>query len=108
VSDLPLPKPVMNPKKHSKIQVDEDHGLWGFFKDKKLLMRPEDEHAHGRAWTVEELRKKSWEDLHRLYWVCVKERNRLKTSDRERERIKAGYGGAESKDRDETVRDDAT
>lgn len=58
----------------------------------------------GRAWTVPELRKRTWEDLHSLWWVCVKERNRLATEKIERARHEAGYGDEENKTRDETVR----
>lgn len=57
----------------------------------------------GRAWEVQELREKSWEDLHCLWWVCVKERNRIATSNLERKRLKAGYGDYEALERDRTV-----
>ncbi|MCJ1341351.1 54S ribosomal protein L4 mitochondrial [Bachmanniomyces sp. S44760] len=104
MSKEPLPQPVLDPAKRSKIQVDPNHGLWGFFKDKKALSTPEEDYAHGRPWSVEELRQKSWEDLHSLWWVCVKERNRLATDKYERERLKAGHGDYEAGERDKAVR----
>lgn len=60
---------------------------------------PDEDAEHGRPWTVEELRGKSWEDLHCLYWLCAKERNRIATESYERKRIEAGYGEAEARKR---------
>lgn len=101
MSDIPLPKPRdFKPK----VAVDENHGLWGFFPESgKALWSPKETEEHGRAWTVEELRKKSWEDLHSLWWVCCKERNMLATSKAELARGKFGFGDREIEARDEEV-----
>jgi hypothetical protein len=57
----------------------------------------------GREWTVGELRGRDWESLHQLWWICVKERNRLATEKLERKRLETGYGDYENENRDETV-----
>ncbi|TGZ84424.1 MRP-L47-domain-containing protein [Ascodesmis nigricans] len=98
-----LPRPVLDPKARTEVKTDEDHGLWGFFHEKKCLPTPEEDHAHGRAWTAAELRIKSWDDLHRLWWACVKERNIIATQQKERERLDPGYGEYESEEREAEV-----
>ena len=48
MSAEPLPQPVLDPKKRSKIKVDENHGLYGFFnKGRTALSTPEEDYAFG-------------------------------------------------------------
>ncbi|KAF7508809.1 hypothetical protein GJ744_008686 [Endocarpon pusillum] len=100
MSKYPLPEPVWDPPSRKEFKTRDDHGLWGFFNEKRTAMTaPEDLDAHGRAWTTAELAKKSWEDLWTIWWRCVRERNYLATEANERHRVAAGYGEAESKER---------
>ncbi|KAG5960778.1 hypothetical protein E4U57_008078 [Claviceps arundinis] len=100
MSGIPLPIPREKPK----IPVDETHGLWGFFPEPgKLLWTPDETSRHGRAWTVEELRRKSWEDLHSLWWVCCKQRNLLATSRMQLSKAQLGFGETEFEKRDHEV-----
>merc|ERR1719499_2240092 len=49
----------------------------------------------GRAWEISELRQKSFEDLHKLWWVLVRERNMLETirfQCRAEKRLMPNYG----------------
>ncbi|CAL5869690.1 uncharacterized protein PFLUO_LOCUS3920 [Penicillium psychrofluorescens] len=104
VSKYPLPKPV-SPEDMKPRDPNPNHGLWGFFPpNHEALSDPEYDMDFGRPWAIQELREKSWEDIHSLWWVCVKERNRIATSNYERERFKPGYGAHESEERDNAIR----
>ena len=46
----------------------------------------------GRSWSYAELSIKSFDDLHKLYWLCVKEQNQLLTREKEMTRVRAGFG----------------
>ncbi|KAI8960032.1 MRP-L47-domain-containing protein [Daldinia sp. FL1419] len=97
-----VPKPVEFEK---DVKVDPNHGLWDFFYSKdKLLLTPDEDSEHGRGWTVEELRHKSWEDLHKLWWVCVKEQNRIATARKEKIRLKLRDGAQITEERSQQVR----
>ena len=51
VSKDPLPRPVLDPSRRSKVQVDENHGLWQFFdQERTALNTPEQDNAHGTHW----------------------------------------------------------
>lgn len=107
VSNAKLPQPVLDESKRLQVKVDENHGLYEFFRHKdKPLSTPAEEGSHGRSWSAEELRGKSWEDLHSLWWICCKERNRIATENYERQRLQAGYGDEDAETRDRTVSSD--
>lgn len=98
-----LPKPVLTGR--DRPAISDRHGLWGFFpRNRTALATPEYMHSHGRAWARSELRTKSWRDLHRLWWMCIKELNGLATWKEEAARVKEIYGAYEHDGREETVR----
>lgn len=113
VSNDPIPRPALSgssrdaPEKAAEVaapEIDPNHGLWQFFVDGKVAPTPTEDAAIGRSWTVEELRRKSWEDLHKLWWVCVKERNRIATARVARKSFELGFGDMEADERDLVVR----
>ena len=112
VSGDPIPRPAIKGSSLKSKEtaadvavpdIDPQHGLWQFFYDGQVAQSPTQDAAIGRSWTVEELRRKSWDDLHKLWWVCVKERNRIATARVARERYDLGFGNNEADERDLVV-----
>ncbi|KAJ9609849.1 54S ribosomal protein L4 mitochondrial [Cladophialophora chaetospira] len=103
----PLPVPVARDQRGIAAEYPDtqDHGLWGFFDEsRQAMLEPDEESSHGRAWEYKELAGKSFEDLHKLYWVCVKEKSRTLTREKERKRLRAGYGQLESEERIDVIK----
>lgn len=75
-ADLPL-RPAVVPTVESLPTLDS-HPLWQFFSNKRFVRnQAEVDPAAGRPWSIPELRRKLFDDLHALWYVCVRERNVL-------------------------------
>lgn len=75
-ADVPLKDPIAPTIKN--VTVREDHPMWQFFGDRQFIRNDDAiQSSLGRPWLVPELRGKSFEDLHSLWYICLKERNRL-------------------------------
>jgi hypothetical protein len=70
-------------------------GLEEFFDSPKGWVWGDKELQTGRPWLAAELRNKSFEDLHGLWWVCLKERNKLESQKQEARRFKLFFPHAE-------------
>lgn len=65
------------PPTKDNIQCSESHPLWQFFHDKQFIRSSDQLDLTSRAWSIPELRRKSFNDLHSLWYNCLIERNRL-------------------------------
>ncbi|PVF99521.1 hypothetical protein CPB86DRAFT_813891 [Serendipita vermifera] len=84
---------------HLNIPVKEDHGLYSFFRKipdedsvkgyKYVTYEHQNERDHGlsRSWTTAELRRKSFRDLHIIWYLCRREINLLSTQKAELRRL---------------------
>ncbi|KAH7336769.1 mitochondrial 39-S ribosomal protein L47 (MRP-L47)-domain-containing protein [Rhizoctonia solani] len=81
-----------------KVEVDEKHGLYGFFRAVRdevsgvneyetIVPRHRVNDYSGRPWLASELRRKSFKDLHTLWYVLARERNLLATQASEARRM---------------------
>lgn len=66
---------------HKNFDVSPDHPLWAFFPDgnnSEACLRQDSElPLESRAWDMALLRRKSFDDLHKLWYLTLKERNIL-------------------------------
>lgn len=64
------------PTRHN-IECPDTHPLWQFFHDKQFIRSTEQLDTTSRSWSIPELRRKSFNDLHSLWYNCLRERNKL-------------------------------
>lgn len=71
---------------HKNFDVSPDHPLWAFFREgnktENILRELKDWVTDSRPWSMAELRLKSFDDLHRLWYLNAQQRNILATEKR--------------------------
>ncbi|ORY68039.1 mitochondrial 39-S ribosomal protein L47 (MRP-L47)-domain-containing protein [Leucosporidium creatinivorum] len=82
----------------NKEQTDTTgHPLWRFFHGQESLEVPDKRKDEtGRSWTSLELRRKSFSQLHQLWYILLRERNVLLTQREEARRLRVDLKGFSS------------
>lgn len=65
------------PPTKNNIQCPDSHPLWQFFHNKQFIRSSDQLDLNSRSWSIPELRRKSFNDLHSLWYNCLIERNKL-------------------------------
>ncbi|RKO88740.1 mitochondrial 39-S ribosomal protein L47 (MRP-L47)-domain-containing protein, partial [Blyttiomyces helicus] len=66
-------------------------GLEDFFEKEGAWVWDSKAIPTGRHWNAAELRNKSFDELHKLWWVCIKEQNKLYSQKEEARRLVANF-----------------
>jgi len=81
---------------HFRVPVNPNHGLYGFFRKyedqgvaqyETMPLMGDKKQNFGRSWSGAELRRKSFRDLHTLWYVLLRERNLCATQMEEGRRM---------------------
>jgi large subunit ribosomal protein L47 len=88
-------KVVVGLRPSFRVPVNPNHGLYGFFRKKEKdgvvsydsLPDFNERLKTGRSWTAAELRRKSFRDLHTLWYILLRERNLCATQLEEGRRL---------------------